>query len=845
MNPRLLAQSGVRVEEEFRFEFLSLPEGPAFLLVACLLMLLAAAVVLMYRHEGRSGAPLRRRMVLAGIRVAVLLVLALVAFEPVLARYIHRWVDSYTLVLIDTSASMDLVDRYRDGDAAARVRNARASVTGGGQASGAGAGNASAIAPVEARRSELVRAVLQAEGRAFLNELTAHNRVKVYSFDQACKLGFVLRSARERPSPRPRPGEVAELDESRGAGAALGVAEASLDFPARGPVTDIHRAFRQSLEAQGDAPLAGIVVISDGGFNHGGGVDAVAPALGQRRVPVFTVGIGDPSAARNLAVAELGAPSFVFPSDPFALTVTVAAEGLTGDSAHILIREQPDGASGQGQVIAERRVPIPGDGRLPVQRFEHQQTRIGRYTYSAVVEAESDESVIDDNERSAVVLIADSQTRILLIAGQGGWEYQNLVRLLSRDPTFELTCWLQSADPGAVRDGDRVVTHLPALAEELFVYDVILLLDPDPNELDEEWCERIDRFITEHGGGLLYVAGRPFAPSFMRRPEMGRLVSLLPVTPDPDADLTLNRLGHFQRRALPIEVSAESAAHPIMRQGDDAPGTRLAWQGRTLYWHYPVFREKPVATVLMRHGEASMRNENGAHVLSAVQFVGAGRSAFLAFDGTWRWREGDAGPFNRFWVQMLRYLAEGKLFAGDQRGSLSTEGTEFPVGDPILVTARLFTPEFEPMQVDEVAVDVLSQESSVASLRLARRLDQPGVYEGRYTPQAVGSLRFSITPPGGDGAPLFRDARVVRPDIELLHPRLDRASMMSLSALSEKGRYFEVDEIMRIPPLIPDRHEVTTTRATPTTIWDRWWTLAALVALLSAEWAARKWSRLL
>ena len=74
---------------------------------------------------------------------------------------------------------------------------------------------------------------------------------------------------------------------------------------------------------------------------------------------------------------------------------------------------------------------------------------------------------------------------------------------------------------------------------------------------------------------------------------------------------------------------------------------------------------------------------------------------------------------------------------------------------------------------------------------------------------------------------------------------MDRQALMTLARQSDGGQYFEVDETMLIPPLIPDRHEVTTTKSRPIVLWDRWWTLALLVSLLSVEWGVRKWSRLL
>ena len=42
--------------------------------------------------------------------------------EPVRVRILRKWVDSYTILLVDRSSSMDLTDSYRDEATAGRVK---------------------------------------------------------------------------------------------------------------------------------------------------------------------------------------------------------------------------------------------------------------------------------------------------------------------------------------------------------------------------------------------------------------------------------------------------------------------------------------------------------------------------------------------------------------------------------------------------------------------------------------------------------------------------------------------------------------------------------------------------
>ncbi len=818
--PALLT-AATRDEEEFVTELRNLPEGWLAAGGLALVGLMCWAVVWMYRHEGRIGATLRLRTVLAVIRCAVILGLVAILLDPVRVRILRRWIDSYTILLVDDSSSMDLTDRFREPESAKRVKTAL------------GVEEAPPL-----RRAEVARRMLEGDQRRFLRELVQRNRVALYTFSGEPTALATMRAQREGPKRR-TPGT---------RNGTAGVAGVDLAFGATGATTNIERAVRRTVESVGTAPLAGVVVLSDGGFNQGADADEVARYARERRVPIYAIGIGDPSPPRNVRVTELLAPQNAFRQDPFAVTAQLASQGMEGQTIEIQLRELSATGGDEGRVVDTRTIAVGTDSTIKPVTFQRRQDRAGRYLYAVEVPVMEFETVADDNSKQATVTVIDARTRVLLISGTPSWEYRYLTRLLERDETFDVSCWLQSADLSAVRDGDTVIDHMPRLAEELFPYDVIVLLDADRSEFDEPWCRLIDTFVTAHSGGLLVTAARAHTPDFLRDETLSPLHDLLPVTLDPEADLVLNRVGHYQLSPSPIEIPTTAFGHPILRLADDATSTKLLWQDAAdVYWHYPVMREKPVATVLLRHGNPRMRNANGGHVLAAVQYVGSGRSGFVGFDGTWRWRRHGPERFDRFWVQMLRYLAEGKLLSGAQRGSIITQSDQFALGEAVNVSARLFDARFEPIRRDEVTARY-RVDGGGGEFTLKAQRDQPGWFEGRFVPETTGSYAISVTiQDPGDREPMevTREIRVSRPNIEVLHPQLDRAKLRALAEGSHGGRYFEVDEMQAVPDLIPDLHEEIPIRSRPRSLWDNGVVLAALLGLLTIEWALRKWNRLL
>lgn len=789
--------------------------------------LLIYAIFWLYRREGRIGASMRVRMVMGALRVSVMLCLLTILFEPILATYIHRWVSSYTLVLVDTSASMDLQDRYRRSEDLERIESVVEHAS---------------EKPI--RRSDVVSNVLSHDNDRFLRELAESNRVKVHTFSEGVQTQYTIRAERESTSKNGE-GENAKPTDPKIVDAS-GEEPLVTHFPATGAITNIGRAVRQSIEKVDRSPVAGIVLLTDGGINRGDSYENIARYAQDRELPLHIVGVGNSAPPKNVRVAEVIAPDNVFTQDPFAIVTQISAQGMMGQSVTVELLERQAGASGEGTVVTSQTLTLGEDNVTEPLTFKHRQEVVGRFVYQVRVPLNEDESVSDDNARQITLNVVDNKIRVLLVAGAPSWEYRYVSRLLERDVTFELSCWLQSADDDAARDGNIIIDHLPETAEELFEYDAMVLLDPDPMEFTPEWVELADRLVTRHGGGLVYAASRLHASAFTRDEATRELLRLLPVSFDPDADLVLNEIGHYQKRANPLIVPSSSQGHPVLKLPGDA-ANELSWANvGSVYWHFPVLREKPVATVLMRHGDPRMQNRYGGHVLLATQYAGSGRTAFLGIDGTWRWRAFGDNIFNKFWVQLIRYVVEGKLVGGNQRGSILTERDSYQLGDVINISARLFDRTYQPLQAPSVRAEFRLGENT-GPITLQRIGDRPGWYEARFVPPTTGSCELMLPIPDSDlsGEVARREVQITRPNLEILQPQLARDRLIALAEQTPGGRYYDVKDAANIPQQIPDRHESTTIRSRPTPLWDETWVLLLLVGMLSLEWGLRKIFRLL
>ncbi|MCG3137193.1 MAG: hypothetical protein HJJLKODD_01036 [Phycisphaerae bacterium] len=803
----LLAQTYLERRLELNYQ------PPDWLLLVTLLLMAAVlvAIVQLYRREQRAGSTLRGRMVLAGLRCSVVLLLVMIWFEPVWAEYVHHHIESYTLVLSDRSASMMLT-----GSPSTPTTDITSQ-------------------PDVPTRVEQVQRLLSTPPTALLQQLSRRNRVQVWSIgDQSQLLNDI-------------PARRNEADTTLAAAISEMATQPADITPA--PVTDLGLALRGALAQAGNAPIAAVIVLSDGQFNHGENVEQLGRMARLRGLPVYTIGLGPLEPPLNWRMQNVSAPQSAFINDPFTITAEISSYGLENSSGSVQLLEQSvDGTAAAPHLIAQQSITAAADGQPRTVQFEHRPREAGRYLYQLQIVADPREAITADNLLPIRVQVLDNKLRVLLVAGGPNWTYRLLTNLLTRDPSFELSCWLQSADSTAIREGDYPLDHLPIEAAELGKYDLFLLLDPDPQQLPAGWAEHLAQLVARRGSGLLYHVGRPYTSRFFQSPTMMPLRELLPVIADPQAELLLNEIGYYQKTGQPLEILTAARAHPAMRvlqsSTDSAAADSADWL--QVFWHYPVRSEKPAATVLLRHGHPRMRNRYGGHVLAATQFIGAGRSAFIGFDGTWRWRRAGEERFNQFWIQMLRYLAEGRLLGGNGRGRLQSDAPRYDLGQAVTLSAYLTDSEYQPLVTPRQAAEVQSTEQPElhTSLWLAADPARPGWYVGSYQPPAVGEYRVQLNYQASDDTSpitLTHWFETREPNLEIQQPQQNRTALEQLARLSAGGSYLTLDQAITLADKIPDRHESQVSRGVPEPLWDRYSMLLVIVLLLAIEWSLRKW----
>jgi len=780
-----------------RLELSGMPQGAVALAAAAAFLGAAALVLWLYRHE--RAAPGWMRWAACGMRLGVLALAALILLRPSAVPELERYRPGVLVVLADRSASMATVDRrLPDGLAAAWAKALGLS------------------GPERVRsmsRHELLRAALGRGPQGLLARCGSRNDVSLMTFAERCSTVLALprgaRSQADVPLPRWEP---------------------------TGAATDLAGAIRAAIEEARGLPPAGIVLLTDGRHNARGDPEAAAREAARAHMPVYAVGIGDPSVERNVSVLELMCDDHVLAGNPLALTVVLRASGLEGREVELLVRARPL-RGGQGAVIARRTVRLGADGALQRVELEHTPPERGEVLYTARVRPLEEESRADDNAASRRVSVLDERLHVLLVAGAPSLEYRFLSALLQREPGVELSVWLQSKAPRAPGAGNVPLKAFPARREEVLSYDAVVLIDPDPRDFTARWVGYLDELVGRHGGGLVWVASLVHTAEFLSRPELSGVRTLLPVVVSGEAAAGPAQPVHAQ--SWPIELTAEGAAHQIMRVAQDEQANRAFWAKLPgLYWVYPAERAKPGATVLLRYRNPSYGGRLGeGAILAAVQPYGAGRTFFMGCDETWRWRAVGPEQYRRFWLRLLRYLVHGRLLGGRKLARITLDGSTYRPGQPVRIRARLLDAQYRPLSAESVRLDVERKGERVGPVTLRRVGGEEGLYEGVFYPAQPGDFDLLYQPPRGEA--VRESFRVRSPQAELQRTSLARGELEKLARLSG-GAYVPPGRIGELPALIPEAGETVVEPGEPVPLWDRAWLLAMMVALLAVEWTLRR-----
>jgi hypothetical protein len=764
---------------------------------AWVLIVLAAGLLSWWSYWRLEG-PSRGRMVLAGVRASMLVLLALVISGPRLVRPNIVVEPDWVIVLVDRSASMGIRDV---GDGPRRTRE------------------------------EQLEGVLESSWPMW-SSLSEERRVVWLGFDAGA---YDLEM------------ETDADDET--VGVDLGEPD--------GQRTSLASALDQAMRRAAARPVSAVVVLSDGRSVDRPSRQAMR-RLEAEQIPVFSVALGRADALADLAIDRVRSPRVAFVDDTIPIDVRVARHG-GGDwpPARVQLVDAPTGLVLDERALEPAREPGAPPGETASVMLRARPDEAGERSWAVRIVTDEPDLIETNNELALAIELVDRPLRVLYLDGYPRWEQRYVETLLLREKSIESASMMVASNRRYTQEGDRLLDAVPRSPEEWADFDVVVVGDVRSDLFSAEQLEQLREHVAVRGAGLLWIAGPGATPSSWRGTA---LADLIPFRMGEGRGQAVN--AYAEPVTLIRTEASERLGLLDMSDDDEGGWPELLSDPRTGWsrlWYAQRIEDaalKPAAEVLARAvpGSAwrrSLIEEPASTPLVVSMRYGAGRVIYVGTDEIWRWRfgRGETLP-ERFWLPLIRLQGRESLARGGAPALLEASPRRAVVGEPIRIAIRLLDEsllETRPRGMTVRIRGVDSEESPELELMLSRddtggeRLGQ--VYSATWL--APGAGRYSIE--ASDAMLAAMDLRteveVSRSDDELRRPETDHAMLVSLSEATD-GRVLIGSDLAQLPELLPRRRMEIASEPDVETLWDKPIVLAILVLLLGVEWVGRRLARL-
>ncbi|MFO1023198.1 MAG: hypothetical protein U0903_21290 [Planctomycetales bacterium] len=753
-------------------------------------------VAWVYRQE--AGHVSRRlRGALVGFRL--LTVACLLFFLSGAVISLERTSLPYLAVLVDVSRSMGTPDQYDSEEMRRRVRELLPPSSG---------------EESSPSRLNLVKAVLSREEGEFLQRLLGSHKLRMYRFaDDLQRLG------------------TQDLLNQQDVQAFLPLLRKQ---PVEGSQTRPAPAIRQTLNEFRGAPPTAIVVFSDGiATEESARLSTVADVARSRGVPIITVGVGNESPLRDLALFDTLVDEVAFVDDPIQFTARIKKSGEISGNVVVTLKS---GAG--GEVLARRELPLPAGNEPARVELNYTPRNEGEYDFFLEVLPVEREFRLDNNREQRHVSVRKEKIRVLLIDSSPRYEFRYLKHVLERDKTIEVATILQDSDADYVKEDKTALPHFPVRKDELFRYDVIIFGDVDLDQISSGALEQLRVFVSEKGGGVIFVAGTKNNPL---KYQGTAIEPLLPFEvesarlPDPQ--------GKLPQSFKPELTSEGRHSSSLFRFAENEPESLEIWnQLPGVFWNVQIGKLKSGA---IPFAEIPLGPGGKKFPWIIMQRFGAGKVLYHASDETWRWRfrVGDL-YFGRYWVQAIRYLSRSRLLGKDRQAELVLDRAEYETGEPVQLRVRFLDEQLIPSDTGGVTVQVEKPGMPARTVKLRRLSPASSVFEGEVNQLTEGSYHAWVSAPNFPQAPPARDFRVQGASRETQNLRMDGEELRKTAELTG-GKTYRLTDVDRLPRELPTGQPVTLKSENPIPLWNHWLALALFVMSLTAEWILRKRARLI
>ena len=811
-------------------------------------------IVQLFRYE-RHLISRSLGLVLLLLRLSLVLVLLLTLLEPVWTWSFEEEKRGRVVIAIDGSESMDTVDTHATD--AERLRWARAAGM---------LANPEIAGRVESWRGALERGeepvwvtpeeVPDPERRNRVANVRRENlRELMGRVDALSRLDLAIQVLTAAPGTfLSQTAEQAELNLAAFAGDVATLDATSLEalhpfdeLPLDRRRSDLTLPANAALAGADDAELAAIIVISDGRDTSDSPAERQLSRLAALGVPVHTVLAGSEIRPRDLAVSMIDHPETVFQDDVPLVKALIQTSGFDGEEVDVILEPLNNG---DREPI--RRTVTPG-GPVTEVEFRLDKLELGRHRFLVRMDVAENEIRSDNNDREFSLEVVDDRAHVLLLEGEGRWEFRFLESALERDERVAVERVLFQQPYLGVLPRPFFPSRLDDLdfdedgsTTPYSKYDLIVLGDVPPPQLPIAQWKLLDRYVRDEGGTLVMTAGKRFFPGLY---QDSRFDALIPIENRRTIDLRdPTQAGPPGQRGFRLMVTPDGENLPMFQLGVDPNDSARIWNRLPGHLWGIVGEAKGGSSVWAAALEPGARpglEHERKNAVLVQRHTGAGQVIWLGIDSTWRWRFRHGDEYHhRFWGQFARWAVAFKAASGQGNVRFGFVTPVIDSDQEAVIRAawdRRFLNQYPGLEAHVVLEPIAARKGPARRVKLTPQRGNPLVHEahfegldaGDYVARLdLGDLPWERELPT---APLVVNQKQ---SVELRDISSDRAFLEEIASRTG-GKFLLLDQLHTLNDQFRNLHDVTSIHE-EIPVWSHWIVLALFCTLAMSEWVIRK-----
>jgi uncharacterized membrane protein len=611
------------------------------------------------------------------------------------------------------------------------------------------------------------------------------------------------------------------------------------ELKAEGTATDVVTALRGAVAESTGSPLSAIVLVSDGGSNTPKDLTAELRELRARNIPVFTVGVGNPSRFKDAETVRITAPRRVLSGSAIIAETLVRLSGY--DSQKISLAVSEDGKALKTQAFDLK------SGEAQSLTIEFTPTSAGNHRYTFEVKPLDGETTLENNALDTLIAVTDDKPKVLYIEGEPRWEYGFMRKAATAktEKNLTLVSSLRSADSKFYRQGvdsgSELTTGFPATIEELFTYQGIVLGSIEANFFSYEQLRQIEQFASRRGGGVMAIGGaRSFdAGKYGQTPIADLLpLQLNDLIEEPEMQIVQN---------FKATLTARGRTHAVTRLNEDRAQSAKVWDELPpISIPEALTSAKPGASIILeaRH----ITDKNRVLPLLAEQRYGRGRTLAFTTNDSWRWRMEVSSQYNyheTFWRQLLRYLVS----TTPGQFEVASERDVYVPGDTISLRGEVNDKKFEPIRDAQVTAIVTKPSGATVELPLKINFNSgsggqvaevASDYRSEFAANETGTYKVEMTAKrGNEVLGTAQSSFLVTERSREFFDAAQNVELLKRVASETGGKYYSLAKANDLLDEITMLEGKNSERVSKD-LWDMPINFLLLVGLASAEWFLRK-----